>query len=340
MMKALSADSFLARLLGRLTTAVCRHPRWFFWSQAVLFMVCVIYALPKPYGHLDFDMNRDNLVGPDQKYHQNYIRLQKEFPRQDDVVVVVESDNIEKNRQFVERIAVKMQAETNLFRDVFYQRSLAMMGSKALLFASETNLVEMKTMLHAAQPFIRQFTQTTNLVSFFEQINRAFLNAPREASADTKSLVKSLPALTRIVTQAGDSVQRSGTPPSPNVITLFGGSKSEILSNYITFDQGRIFLVTTHAPNEAANSRAVDRLRQLVQQTQNEVPGLNIGITGMPVLNYDELTQSQKDTTLASIVSLVLCALIFIYGYNETGRPMKATICLVAGWPTRWRLPR
>ena len=55
------------------------------------------------------------------------------------------------------------------------------------------------------------------------------------------------------------------------------------------------------------------------------------GITGEPVLDYDEMTQSQKDTTLASVVALVLCALIFIYGYNETGRPVKATICLVVG---------
>jgi len=349
-MKALSADSFLARSLARLTVAVCRHPRWFFWPQAVLFMVCVVYALPRPYGHLDFDMNRDNLVGPDQRYHQNYLRLQKEFPQQDDVVVVVESDNIEKNRQFVERIAAKMQMETNLFRDVFYQQSLVMMGSKALLYASETNLVEMKTMLRAAQPFVRQFTQTTNLVSFFEQINTAFRTAPREANADTKSLIQALPALTRIVTQAIDSLQRPGTPPSPNVIALFDTSGSGVLSNYITFANGRIFLVTTHAPNaktngptvdqqhqrgrqtqDEVNGYVIDRLRQLVKQTQAEVPGLNVGITGMPVLDYDELTQSQKDITLASVVSLVLCALIFIYGYNEIGRPVKATICLVVG---------
>jgi hopanoid biosynthesis associated RND transporter like protein HpnN len=349
-MKALSADSFLARSLAGLTVAVCRHPRWFFWPQAVLFVVCVVYALPRPYGHLDFDMNRDNLVGPDQKYHQNYLRLQKEFPQQDDVVVVVEGDNIEKNRQFVERIAAKMQTETNLFRDVFYQQSLAMMGSKALLYASETNLVEMKTMLHAAQPFIQQFTQTTNLVSFFEQINTAFRTAPREANADTESLIQALPALTRIVTQATDSLQRPGTPPSPNVIALFDTSGSGVLSNYITFANGRIFLVTTHAPNaktngptvdqqhrrgrqtqDEVNGYEIDRLRQLVKQTQAEVPGLNVGITGMPVLDYDELTQSQKDITLASVVSLVLCALIFIYGYNEIGRPVKATICLVVG---------
>jgi hypothetical protein len=345
-MKALSADSFLARSLARLTMAVCRHPRWFFYPQVALFLLCVLYTI----GFLKADMNRDNLVGPNQKYHQNYLRLQQEFPQQGDLVVVVESDNIEKNRQFVERIAAKMQEETNLFLDVFYAQNPMIMGSKGLLYASETNLMEMKTMLQAARPFVRQFTQTTNLVSFFEQINTAFRTAPREANADTESLIQALPALTRIVTQATDSLQRPGAPPSPNVIALFDTSGSGVLSNYITFANGRIFLVTTHAPNaktngptvdqqhrrgrqtqDEVNGYVIDRLRQLVKQTQAEVPGLNVGITGEPVLDYDEMTQSQKDITLASIVSLVLCALIFIYGYNETGRPVKATICLVIG---------
>jgi hypothetical protein len=345
-MKALSADSLLARLLAWLTMAICRHPGRFIYPQLALFVLCVLYTI----GFLKADMNRDNLVGPNQKYHRNFLRLQKEFPQEGDLVVVVESDNIEKNRQFVERIAAKMLEETNLFRDVFYQQSLAMMGPKALLYASETNLVEMKTMLRAAQPFIHQFTETTNLVSFFEQINTAFRTAPREANADTESLVKSLPALTRIVTQATESLQRPGTPPSPNIIALFDTSGSGVLSNYITFAHGRIFLVTTHAPTALPNGPTVNRqnqrrvqtqdevtgyvidhLRQLVKQTQAEVPGVNVGITGEPVLDYDEMTQSQKDVTLASIVSLVLCALIFIYGYNETGRPVKATICLMVG---------
>ena len=91
------------------------------------------------------------------------------------------------------------------------------------------------------------------------------------------------------------------------------------------------FCSSAHAPNDALTGPAIERLRQLIQQTKDEVPGVNVGLTGEPVLDYDEMTQSQKDITLASIVSLVLCALIFIYGYNETGRPVKATICLVVG---------
>ena len=57
-------------------------------------------------------------------------------------MVVVESDNIEKNRQFVERIAAKMQAETNLFQDVFYAQNPMIMGSKGMLYVPEKDLVE------------------------------------------------------------------------------------------------------------------------------------------------------------------------------------------------------
>ena len=143
-MKALSADSLLARLLARLATAVCRYPRWFIYPQAALFLVCVLYTV----GFLKTDMNRDNLVGPNQKHHQNFLNLEKEFPQQGNgLVVVVESSDLEKNRQFVERIAAKMQAETNFFRDVFYQQSLSVMGAKALLFADEEDLVGLKEKL-------------------------------------------------------------------------------------------------------------------------------------------------------------------------------------------------
>ncbi len=326
-MKVLSADSLLARLLGRLAAAIIRYPRWFFWPQVVLFLASVAFTV----FFLKADMNRDNLVGPNQKYHQNYLALQKEFPQPDDLVVVVESDDIEKNRQFVERIAAKIQAETNLFRDVFFQQNLAMMGPKALQYASETNLVDMRNILRTARPFIAQFAQTTNLVSLFGEINAAFRAAAQEDNAENRSLARSLPALTRVVSQAHDALYRDGAPPSPNVATLLGGSDEAVLDSYITFAHGKIFLVTTHAPDDDQTGSVVDRLRELVSQTKAEVPGVNVGLTGEPVLDYDEMMQSQKDTTLASVVAMLLCALIFIYGYNETGRPIKATICLLVG---------
>ena len=344
----------LARWLGRLAIGISRHPHWFFWPQIALFLLCVVYTIM----FLRADMNRDNLVGPNQQYHQNYLAFEKEFPEPDLLVVVVESDDLEKNRQFVERIAAKMQGETNLFQDVFYQQSLSVMGTNSLQFADQDELVETRDTMRSALPFIKQFAQTTNLVSLFDQINHDFRTAKQEDNADNRALLKSLPALGRIVSQARDAIQRPGTPPSPNVMTLLDTSGQAVQSSYLTFNKGHIFLVTCHAPatNEpppvlwsmlkdsvmgsVTHSNApsgdmtidaVDRLRVLVKETRNEVPGVNAGVTGQPVLDYDEMTQSQKDATLASLVSLGLCAIIFIYGYSETGRPIKATICLLIG---------
>ncbi len=326
-MKPLSSDSFLARLLGKVAAAVCRHPGWFFYPQIFLFIACVLYTV----FYLQFDTSRDNLVGSNKTYHQNYLKLKQEFPQQSDLVVVIESGDLEKNRQFAERIGAKLEAETNLFTDVFFKGDLPMMGRKALLFAPEKDLVNLEKTLNDDLPFIRKFTQTTNLVSFFEQINTAFRTAPRETNAQTESLIQSLPALARILTQADATLSRPGTPPSPGVTALFDAGDEAVRKTYITFASGKIFLVTAHAITHELNGRAVERIRQLIRETQDEVPGLNVGLTGEPVLEHDEMEQSQKDTTVASIVALVLCALIFIYGYSETGRPVKATLCLVVG---------
>src|SRR5476651_897523 len=195
-MKPLSSDSWLGRLLGKLAAMVCHHPGWFFFPQVVLFVACVLYTV----FFLQFDTSRDNLVGSNKKYHQNYLQLKKEFPQQSDLVVVIESENVEKNRQFAERIGAKLEAETNLFTDVFYKGDLPMMGAKALLFVPESDLRNLKKTLQDDAPFISQFTEATNLVSLFDKVNWQFGHAKRETNAQTESLIQSLPALTRIVT--------------------------------------------------------------------------------------------------------------------------------------------
>ena len=318
----------------------------------------------------------------------------------------------------------------------------------------EQDLAELKKTLQDYRPFIEQFVRTTNLVSLFSMVNKQFRTAKREENAENQSLVQALPALERIITQARDSLQRLGTPPSPGITALFGAgdgnafsaddlrdlesfaakltqpaqadgvsqdlssqlsdATKKLLSKYdaslrwqlqhalvedlnriirsgpiydpqrfastklspetssllgqnpqgadlvrlnrallldafpeelseslgageveqqvyVSFAYGRIYLVTAQAPREELNAVAVDRLRELVEETKAEVPGLNVGLTGEPVLENDEMAQSQKDTLVASIASLLICALIFIYGYQETGRPVKATLCLIVG---------
>src|SRR4051812_29120959 len=169
-------SSAFANALRFVTRLLLRYPKWFIWPQIVLCALCIAYTAGafKSVGlpGLQMDMNRDNLVGEMEHYHKIYLQFRNEFPKQDDLVIVVESKNMERNRQFIERLAAKLEPYTNTFEDVFYKGDLNMLGKKALLFIDETNLVELRDTLHNMAPFIEQFTQATNLDSLFGLINR------------------------------------------------------------------------------------------------------------------------------------------------------------------------
>ena len=322
-----TSDSIPVRALRWLAYGVCHYPRVVFYPQVVLCVLCVFHTVE----NLQFSTSRNDLVGADKKYHRNFLAFRKEFGSQEDLVAVVESEDQEKNRQFVERLGRKLEAETNLFADVFYKGDLKLLGPKALMFLDEGKLAQLHQTLLDYGPFVQRFASASNLNSLFRLVNQQFRTARPEQNTENEAMVKGLPALTRIVEQAVDCLGRPGIPPSPGLTTLFGGGQEAEQGQYITFASNRVYLVTARPAHAQRTSEAVARLRTLAHQTQGEVPGLNIGITGEAVLELDEMRQSQVDTTVATMVSFVLVALIFIYGYAETGRPIKATLCLMVG---------
>ena len=320
--------SLVVRTLRGLADLLYHYPRAFFYPQAVLFLVAVLYTVLR----LEFDTNRNHLVGEDKKYHQAYLKYKRDFAAQDELVAIVESGTIEKNRQFVERLGARLERETNLFTDVFYKGDLKMMGPKALLFVTnETILVEMAQRLREAQPMLQNFARVTNLNAMFRMVIGEFRGAARNGGTEPEGLLEALPALGRIADQAADALSRPGTPPSPGITALFAGGEQAEQDLYITFASNRLYLVTARARSDALNGPAVERMRELLAETRGEVAGVNVGLTGGPVLEVDEMAQSQKDTTAAAVLALVLCGLVFGFGYQETGRPVKATACLLVG---------
>lgn len=320
-------DSLTVRWLRRLSGLVCDHPRWWIYPQLVLGALAIAYTVR----HLEFSTNRGDLVGADKEYHRNFLRFKEQFQAHKELVAVVESESTEKNRQFVERLGARLQFETNVFTDILYNNDVKMLGNKALLFFPTDNLEELGQTLREYRPVLDTFMEATNLVSLFQLVNRQFRTAPRTATRETDSLLQVLPALERIVQQATASLERPGVPPSPGITALFDAREEAEQKIYITFAEGRIWLVTTRARNELIEKQAVKRLRELVEQTRLEVPGVNAAITGESVLEFDEMTQSQRDTAAAGLLAFALVALVFIYGYQESGRPLKAVASLLVG---------
>ncbi len=313
-------------MLSALAVLVYDRPRLFFDPQILLFLACICYT---PY-KLEFSTSRNDLVGSEKRYHQNFLKFREEFPVEDDLVIIAESNDHEKNRQFIERVGAKLEAETNLFANAFYKGDLNMLGDKALLFLEADDLKALHEQLQEFEPFVSKFANATNFISIFQLINTEFRLAEDKSEQEIDQLIGSLPALNRIVEQANDALIRRGRPPSPGITALFGGAEAQN-ALYITFNEGRVYLATVQSAHEDVEKAAVKRLNEIVAEVKEEVPGLSVGVTGELILELAEMDQSQKDTIKASLIAFTLVGLIFVYGYQETGRPIKASACLLVG---------
>lgn len=316
----------LERFLAILSGLIYRHRWHFIWPQVTLAALSIIYTSQS----LGFKTDRSDLVGAEKEYHRLFLEYVKEFPNQDDMAVVVESDSIEKNRQFVLRLGRRLEAETNMFRGVFYRRDLQSLGNKSLLLADVESLKKIRSALREFQPFLENFASVTNLQSLFSQINDHFRTARERSAAQQESLIGSLPVLEQILSQATYSLRNPGMPPPPALAAAIM-SPEAIQEMHITYLNGRIFLVVAQPADAKKPTPAIERLRKLVDEVRREVPGVSVGVTGEQVLAFDEMEQAQTDTMWASVLSILGVALVFIISYRETGRPLKAVLSLGFG---------
>jgi predicted RND superfamily exporter protein len=190
----------------------------------------------------------------------------------------------------------------------------------------------MHRILHECRPLIQTFTQAANFDSLFGLVNKQFRTAPAAGPAAAESLVQRIPFLQRLIEQARQSLTRMGMPPSPGVETLFAGGEKAEESIYFAFNQGRVYLLTVEPKSEALMPKAIEELRRLISVTQFEAPGVNVGLTGEPVLEYDEMRQTGAglDGWRASW-RWCIGSVIFVVAYRQVWRPFKAALCLLLG---------
>jgi predicted RND superfamily exporter protein len=76
---------------------------------------------------------------------------------------------------------------------------------------------------------------------------------------------------------------------------------------------------------------AIQRLREIVAEVQPDHPHARIGLTGIPVLENDEMDRSQKDMTLSTIVSFLGVIALMLAGFHGVRHPLIAAIMLTVG---------
>ena len=79
-------------------------------------------------------------------------------------------------------------------------------------------------------------------------------------------------------------------------------------------------------------TEAIGNLRSIIGEVRNEYPSLQIGLTGMPILEYDEMAMSNEAMAKATALAFIGVCLIFMAGFGSLRHPFLAVIALAVAF--------
>jgi uncharacterized protein len=335
------------RFLNGLANLVCRWPLAFLVVGILLAGVSSFYTVR----HLEFKTSQNDLIGRDSEYWRLYSEYSKEFHSEEDYVVLVEGEQPERNKAAIDALVQGVLSPQNnphhgddpgaqqfVADDLFYQVNLEAFQRWFLYYLSMEDLNCLKDFPQLV--FVLQ--HQPNISGFLHVANESLMQLGMMGSQREKCTLGFLPMMTTVVGQVGDLAAAGGPPEwhSPWMQAFIGPGDSDKAEEqmkwqgYQTFRHGKMFLLMIHpriekGTAEALHEATIPKLRRIMAQVQTQFPGTKLGLTGEPVLDYDEMLQSQRDATKATILTAVFLFLLYAVTFPRMMRISLAIACML-----------
>lgn len=303
-------------------------------------LLCLV-SLYYTHSHLYFDPDRGNLIRRSAALQKSQDRYLAEFPRAEDMVVIVEDGTDAERRAFIDDLEKALKAEPETFSYVFGKTELSFVRSHALQYVDVDTLAEMAESLGKNLPLIKGIASASS----FAELAKA-VPASDMQFQDDKDVIATLPVVNAALDQLIDCVKTRGHYKFVSPIIKGAGSNEEGLPEeiaqgsiaiYNTLSKGRIYLLLArpvypeNVPSDKAIEKSVLRMREILETMQRAHPKVLVSLTGELVLDVDEGLVSTSDSYNATVISLVLVTLVFAWAFREFYRPLMAVFTLILG---------
>lgn len=319
--------SILARPLAWITGLATRFPA----AIVALAVTAAIFSIVLSVNRLGFRTSRLDLLNPNCSHNQLWIDYIDEFGDQDDVVVVVEGADRQVVVPVLEEISSVLIQEEHLFQAVLHEVDLSTIRGKGLYYLPQAELRAIEPMLDELGPIVDGDWARLNLITMSDGL--CFQLHDPQYAAQRPVILAKLDRLSKslLASLAQESYYQSPWPEMPQSVAML----SELGPKYLLANEGRLGLVLLRLVIDkkafASGTEAIDTLRGLIAQSQVKHPEVKIGLTGLPVMENDEMRSSQSAMTWASVLSLVGVTCLFVAGFGGLRHPMMAVVVLLLG---------
>ena len=329
--------SFLGETLAAMTQFVVTHSRLCLSFALVVSIGCVLLTVFR----LEFKTDRADLIDPTAAFHKKWMNYTESFGSSSDLVCVVEAENPESIKYVLRTLGQRIEQHPDLFENPLYQINPGDLPSKGLQYLTPRQLQAGLDRLDEYGPIYRSgrwdLTQVDLLYDRlrYQIQSRSTSYRGTERDQSLEPLFNHAAILTSSMTRflSDQSDFRSPWPSIVPVNERMRERSREVI--YLLNEQGtmgflKVFPVHQESGFDGA-TQAIEKMRSIIGAVAAENPEAKISLTGIPVLENDEMRKSQADMINASIISCLGVGVLLFIGFRGIRHPLLTMLMLAAG---------
>jgi hopanoid biosynthesis associated RND transporter like protein HpnN len=336
--------SLLGRGLVAWTRVCIRSP----FVVLVLAVASAVAAGGYTAQRLGYKVSRVDLLDPESDYNKLWIDYIREFGEDDDAVIVVEGPSRESVIPLLGELSDRVAQDGSLFRSVLHEVDLSRIRAKGLHYLSPVDLAEIDRFIEHTQPILDAGWTHLKVGTMVAGLGGQMVAGGPPPRPDGRPGEQPLAALERFSESLLAAVEGPGAEgrgeyvsPWPSMPESLGTLR-DLSSEHLLAKDGRLGFVLLRLAKEkggfAGASAATDELRRIIKEIGARHPACTIGLTGLPVMEDDEMRTSQQSMLWASGLSLAAVAVVIIAGFGGVRHALMANGVLVIGmaWAFGW----
>ncbi len=344
----------LAHWLAAVVALVSRRPYLALLITAMTCVACGFYTWTK----LTYLTHRNDLISNKKDYLKRWHRYVEEFGDDDDMVVVVRGGSREQIQNTLDDIAAEIEAKPDRFHRLFYKVDLRPLQARALLYLPTEQIRGIQNYLQGLSLLLEPPVLGTIFDKWVgwrnlslqqllrESERRLAVLDPDRPNPEAEGFFRQFDAINRGACDYLACEPRYRNPwinPAP-LATGLGDAEAFSTPKYFFTDDGSLaYLLVSAIPekesgNFTASQQCIGELREIIERMRTKHAGVEIGLTGLPVLENDEMVASQNDSAFASWLALIGVALLYLVVYRGYRYPLMTVGALMVGtiWALGW----
>lgn len=302
--------------------------------------------------YLTNETHRNDLIGKNHDYYKRWQSYVQEFGDDNDMVVVVRGNDRERMIHAVEAVAEEIRKDSASFDRLFYKVEAMHLRDRALLYLPSSQIRSIHDYLSSYDMTMlleAPFNFGWKSLTFQQILEKGKAHAQNWRGDGSQPEIE---GFFKQLTQICLSVEtflanpKDYRDPWLSVLPVEEKAKTGGLASmldrpqYFFNETGNLAFVMCRPMKEndsfVAAKASIDRMRSLLDAIRPNYSDIEFGLTGLPVLENDEMLASNQDSTTASWLALLGVAILYFVNYRGFRYPMMTMTALIVG--TIWAL--